>query len=460
VRRTYRVGTPGDASTAAFSVSDLVALDDTTLLALERDNNQGATAAWKRGFTVSLKKTGADGTLLKNQVVDLLRLRDEHGISTGAERPGDIGLGNPFSMPYQTIEAVLPVGGDRIAVVNDTNFGSTGRNPSLPDYSDFIQVRVPRLHDPVKPALPSTTYAIIGDTPYGAQQLTNFPKDVQAVNADPDVRLVMHLGDIKDGSSRCDTSYFQLIRSDFDAFADPLVYTPGDNEWTDCHRANNGGYQPDERLTTLRSIFFDRPGHTLGADKAVIHQQAPYVENVLWGDASVVFGTVNMPGSNNDLVPWFDTAETDDQRQRRQQESAGRTAADIRWIDHIFEAAEETKAKAVVIGLQADMWDPAAIAADQTSGYTPFVAELAKRARAFERPVLLFNGDSHVFGADRPLADPSSVNNTMYGIDYKVPNLQRVTVQGSTSTPHEWLKLKIDPNTDDIFSWQNVAFGG
>jgi hypothetical protein len=48
----------------------------------------------------------------------------------------------------------------------------------------------------------------------------------------------------------------------------------------------------------------------------------------------------------------------------------------------------------------------------------------------------------------------------MYGIGYTVPNLRRVTVQGSTSTPHEWLKLKIDPNTDDIFSWQNVAFGG
>ena len=48
-------------------------------------------------------------------------------------------------MPYQTIEAVLPVGKKELAIVNDTNFGSTGRNPSLPDYSDFIRVRVPGL---------------------------------------------------------------------------------------------------------------------------------------------------------------------------------------------------------------------------------------------------------------------------------------------------------------------------
>ncbi|MDQ4102681.1 MAG: hypothetical protein M3186_02795 [Actinomycetota bacterium] len=61
-------------------------------------------------------------------------------------RPGDIGLGEQFSMPYVTIESVLPVGGNRLAIVNDTNFGSTGRNPALPDPSDFIIVQVPGLH--------------------------------------------------------------------------------------------------------------------------------------------------------------------------------------------------------------------------------------------------------------------------------------------------------------------------
>ncbi|HWI71122.1 MAG TPA: esterase-like activity of phytase family protein [Baekduia sp.] len=147
VQRRYRVGTAGDAATNGFSVSDLVKLDGTHLLALERDNGQGTAATWKRGFVVDLGATNADGTLVKRQVVDLLNLTDKKGLSTGGERPGDIGLGNPFSFPYQTVEAVLPTGDDRIAVVNDTNFGSTGRNPSLPDYSDFIKVRVPGLRD-------------------------------------------------------------------------------------------------------------------------------------------------------------------------------------------------------------------------------------------------------------------------------------------------------------------------
>jgi hypothetical protein len=135
-RRTYRVADP------SYLVSDLTALDERRLVSLERDNFQGAEARHKRGFVVDLRRTEDDGTLAKRPVVDLLDLADPALLSLPA-RPGDIGLGDPFSMPYQTIEAVLPLGGDRLAIVNDTNFGSTGRNPSLPDYSDFIVVRAP-----------------------------------------------------------------------------------------------------------------------------------------------------------------------------------------------------------------------------------------------------------------------------------------------------------------------------
>jgi len=88
--------------------------------------------------------------------------------------------------------------------------------------------------------------------------------------ADPKVSRVVHLGDIKNGSSRCDTTYFQARLADFNRFADPLVYTPGDNEWTDCHRANNGAYLPIERLDTLRRLFFAKLGQTLGKRRAAV----------------------------------------------------------------------------------------------------------------------------------------------------------------------------------------------
>ena len=86
------------------------------------------------------------GTLAKREVVDLLDVTDPATISLrGPVRPGDYGLGDPFEMPYVTIESVLPTGKSELAIVNDTNFGSTGRNASLPDYSDFIRVRAPGL---------------------------------------------------------------------------------------------------------------------------------------------------------------------------------------------------------------------------------------------------------------------------------------------------------------------------
>jgi hypothetical protein len=84
------------------------------------------------------------------------------------------------------------------------------------------------------------TLAVIGDTPYGDEQLASFPALVESINEDPKVRLAVHLGDIKSGSTRCDDSYFATIAEHFSDLRDPLVYTPGDNEWTDCHRPNNG----------------------------------------------------------------------------------------------------------------------------------------------------------------------------------------------------------------------------
>ena len=295
-----------------------------------------------------------------------------------------------------------------------------------------------------------------------------FPSNVGTINADPTVRGVVHLGDIKNGSSRCDTSYFQLIRSDFDQFQDPLVYTPGDNEWTDCHRASNGGYIPagpvpagqePSRLDMVRTIFFDHPGRTLGQHRGEVdYQSRKLPENVLWSQAGVVFSVLNVPGSNNDFLPWFDAAETDAQKAAQADEVATRTDADLDWIDATFRKARHEHAPAVAIGIQADMWDPAAIAGDAVSAFTPIVQELARQAHRFGKPVLLLNGDSHLFESDRPLADPHATSSLIYGVVVPVPNLVRVTVQGSTNVPHEWLKLHVDPHTADVFSWQNVVF--
>ncbi len=83
--------------------------------------------------------------------------------------------------------------------------------------------------------------------------------------------------------------------------------------------------------------------------------------------------------------------------------------------------------------------------------------KLADLAVHFGRPVLLINGDSHLFGVDHPLADPLSPNGMIHNTQ-PVPNLTRITVQGSTNKPREWLRLTIDPHSPGIFSWENVVY--
>jgi hypothetical protein len=292
----------------------------------------------------------------------------------------------------------------------------------------------------------AATLAVIGDTPYGDEQVAQFPGDIAEINADRDVRRVIHLGDIKNGSSRCDDAYFEARLADFESFDDPLVYTPGDNEWTDCHRANNGGYLPTERLAKLRSLFFARPGRTLGGNARVLPQSRAFPENVLWSQSRVVFGAVHVVGSNDDQLPWFGdrgTPETPAETALRVDEYTAREAAALKWIDATFLAAHLTRAPAVVIAMQADMWDASA-PPSALSAYEPIKAGIAARAAAFGKPVLLLQGDSHSFLVDTPPGMPA--------------NLTRVVVQGSTSVPHEWLRLRLDPKAKRVFTCENVVF--
>jgi hypothetical protein len=335
-------------------------------------------------------------------------------------------------------------------------------------------------------------YAVIGDIPYSSNavnSLAAFPSHIQQINNDASIHLVLHLGDIKSGSTRCDTTYFEQIKADFDLSTRPFIYTPGDNEWTDCHRANNGGYLPagpavpasqlapagpvvngaaagkagnavPSRLSEIRRIFYPTPTSTLGQRTRRLAAQTPnYPENVRWTEIShqITGAMLNVPGSNNDLVPWYGAAETPLLVAQQNTEYTKRNAANLRMLDRVFDKAVADNSKAVLIGIQADMWDPAIFtpASPQYSGFRDFVQLLAARTIAFGKPVLLLNGDSHVYEADNPLADHTAFNSTVYGVTQDVPNLKRVTVDGS-GTANDYLRLTIDPSSADVFSWSRV----
>jgi hypothetical protein len=127
--------------TAGNSLGDLTELDEHRLVMIERDPPSGPAAAFKRVFVLDLRDVGPDGFLVKRPVLDMLNIPDPNLISLPA-RPGDFGLGDPFRFPFETIESVLPLDGERLLIVNDNNYPfSAGRNPTRPDDTELILVR-------------------------------------------------------------------------------------------------------------------------------------------------------------------------------------------------------------------------------------------------------------------------------------------------------------------------------
>lgn len=287
----------------------------------------------------------------------------------------------------------------------------------------------------VRPSDRPLTLAVIGDVPYGTAQEATFRELIDAVNDDPKVRIAAHVGDIKSGSTACSDERLAAVASSFATFEDPLVYTPGDNEWTDCHRANNGGYDPLERLVALRTLFFPTPGRVLGGRHLRVEPQPGFAENVRWVESRVAFATLHVVGSDNGMAPWSGlghAAPTPEQ----QAEVEARVAAALEWIDGTFDLAEAHRSRGVVLAMQADTWSPVPSPAQQA-----VVDRIADRTAGFDGEVLLLQGDSHGYSVDNPL-----------GLD----NFTRIVVHGAT-VPYEYLRLTVDPRRESVFSWERVA---
>ena len=279
--------------------------------------------------------------------------------------------------------------------------------------------------------------AIWGDTPYSPAEAVAVPTLIDEVNAS-DVAFTIFLGDLQ-GGGRCDGRIFTEAADRFNSFDKPLVYTPGDNEWTDCHGA---GADPIERLSYLRRVMFPT-NRTFGKRTFTVTQQVGYPENARWETGPVLFVTVNVPGSNNNHIADPDAPEENSlrgpaDRRAAEAEYRARDQADREWLHDAFAAAGRSGAAAVVIGMQADPAfevPSAARAAVHADGFDALLAAFVTEAKAFAKPVVILHGDSHRYRTDHPLFDPATGR--------PVPNVTRVETFGSPSVG--WVELTLDP---------------
>ncbi|MDQ6925287.1 MAG: hypothetical protein M3154_03510 [Candidatus Eremiobacteraeota bacterium] len=259
-------------------------------------------------------------------------------------------------------------------------------------------------------------FAAFGDTPYNPDEEPQLVAMIAQMNHQP-LAFALHVGDFKDSRTECSDALFAQRRDTFGLSHHPFIYTPGDNEWTDCRRARWAPHDPLERLDALRQMFFAHD-ESLGQRRLRVEHQAVrgYPENLRWVVEDVLFATVNIPGPDNNQA-------------RMPVESKQRTAAVLEWIIDAFRIARERKLPALVLATQADLFTG-------NGAYAGILASLARSAERYDGQVLLVHGDTHWFRFDKPLIDPASGR--------KVDNLTRLEVYGSPFV--NWVYVTV--NTD------------
>ncbi|MGI8910263.1 MAG: hypothetical protein ACR2JR_06890 [Rubrobacteraceae bacterium] len=280
---------------------------------------------------------------------------------------------------------------------------------------------------------------LIGDFPYAPEQQQEAENLLDELNGEK-LAFVTHDGDIKSGSTACADDVYSREYRRFESSKNPFVYTPGDNEWTDCHRPPNPTPEeadPLNRLALVRETFFS-DGNSLGEKEISLQRQsADYPENARWKRGGVTFATMHVVGSNNNR-PTTETPAVGNEA-----EYEARNAANLEWLAETFDEAKANGSEAVMIVIQANIFEEDTAA---PSGFTGFRETLRRETIAFGKPVVLVHGDSHYFRIDKPLyAEEGSEDN-------RVLNFTRVETFGDADV--HWVRATVDTRDDEVFSFE------
>ena len=278
--------------------------------------------------------------------------------------------------------------------------------------------------------------------------------------------FTLFVGDTKNGSSLCtDEAIGSDIQAIFGRLNAPTLYSLGDNEWTDCHRTNNGSYDPLERLAYLRATFFAKNTMQGNHPYAVERQGAlgaAYSENSRFTKNHVEFVALHVPGSNNNLV--VNDSQCFKKSNRTQadcdaatQEYQARNVQNVAWLKDSFAKAKAEGARGVVVGIQADIYFPFELSdggyadsflpsLDANNGYTDFFNTLVEETRNFDGEVVLVHGDSHYFKMDKAMIDEDGRLR---------PNFTRVEVFGNED--NSWVEMTVDPRGEQVFTFAPVV---
>ena len=273
-------------------------------------------------------------------------------------------------------------------------------------------------------------FALIGDVPYDDMQETNyFPNMLEELNHSA-LAFVVHDGDIKAGATPCSDPLLERRYRQFQQSKHPFIYLFGDNEWSDCPRAESTR-TPEQWLEQLRILFCagDRSlgQHTLYLERQSRHPEyAAFRENVRWIHGGVVFAGVNVPGdANNFGRPEFTV----------------RNAANVAWIKEAFALAAKHDLRAIMLIMQANPHFEMPTTNRVRRGFNEMLSVIEEQTVAYGRPVALVHGDSHYFRIDQPLIGHRSKR--------RIENFTRIETYGNPDV--HWLKVTVDWQDPNVF---------
>ena len=301
-----------------------------------------------------------------------------------------------------------------------------------------------------RPTHPDAFYfGVVGDAQYNAGEEAVFPEMLEYMGRDQ-LAFIVHVGDIM-GRVDCSDALYARRKVEFDASAHPFIYTPGDNEWTDCRQPARGGHDPIERLAKLRQVFFsDR--FSLGRKRMELLVQTGCAEprhgggcaclgipeNRFWTRGGVRFVTLSVPGSENNVGH---NAANDD-------EAACRNAANRAWLEQAIELAARSQTRGFVIFIHANPWD------SKHNNYVELLRHIDSASRRIGKPVLLVHGDSHVQRVDQPFAQSATFGSSqgVQGVGALPTSVTRLETFGSPMVG--WVKVTVDPDDPNVFAFE------
>lgn len=286
----------------------------------------------------------------------------------------------------------------------------------------------------------SFSFMVVADTAYKVpHDYAVYDQLIARINSEKPA-FTIHLGDVFSGQTDCGNTQIFRVAADFGKYEHPLIYTPGDNEWTDCHHEAAGAYKPEERLKNIRELFF-KNSRSLGQQKMRLNRQVDrndgLVENLLWQHQDVLFASLHIVGSNNGLLP--------QSHKTSESEYFKRNKANVAWLKTIFQRAEDIDAKALVLAFHANMFAPPLT----PDGFHDVRALIGMLGDEFGKPVLLVHGDHHQFVVDRPYLPKIA----------RKPGAHITRLQTFGWPDAKAIKITIDTARSDMFTYQPVFSG-